>query len=220
MDEFNNICKYDILVVEDDRDLRRILSFNLKASGFNVREAENGKVALEKIKEKRPDCIILDVMMPVMDGLETCKRIKSVDRTKDIPIVFLSAKGETEDKIKGMKFDADDYMVKPFDFKELLARIYLHISKKNTKRCDVERERERSSKEMVVMMSEAMAAPVRELREKLIQLMEGVEGHPELEHLVKECEEQRRRINDVIIEYQKKVNPYIELCEEETEVEV
>jgi len=220
MEDLGNLARYEILVVEDDKDLRRILSFNLKSNGFRVREAENGKVALEMVRERIPDCIVLDVMMPVMDGLETCKRLKSIDRTKNVPIIFLSAKGETEDKIKGMKFDADDYMVKPFDFKELLARIYLHISKNKSKLCEAEREKEKGSKEIIVQISEAISKPLRELRSRFIKLMDGVKGDPELEHVVRECEEQRKKINETLIDFQRQLDPFFEPENEEESVEV
>ena len=131
----------NVLVAEDDKDLRRLLQFDLESGGFKVRLAENGKVALDMIRAKKPDCIILDVMMPVMDGFEACKRLKSINSTRDIPIIFLTARGATEDKVKAMGFEADDYMIKPFDFKELIARINLQISKKEMKSYDVEHAR-------------------------------------------------------------------------------
>ena len=215
MEELANLGRYDILVVEDDKDLRRIISFNLKASGFSVRQAENGKVALEKVHEKKPDCIILDVMMPVMDGLEVCKRLKSLDSTRDIPVIFLSARGATEDKIRGMKFDADDYMVKPFDFKELLARIYLHISKQNVKKHDVESEKDRSVRDTIVQMSEELSEPVKDLRDGLIELMDKVNGYPELEHIVRSCEEHRRMINDIMLKYNRMVDPFFSVDDED-----
>jgi DNA-binding response OmpR family regulator len=215
-----NLGKYDILIAEDDKDLRRILAFNLESHGFSVRQAENGRVALDRVREKRPDCIILDVMMPEMDGLEVCKRLKSLDSTKDIPIVILSARSAVEEKVQGLQLDADDYMAKPFDFNELLARVYLHISKRNVKSVDLERAEAKVSRSVVIKMSESISSPMKKLRENLIELMDQVRGHPELEHLVRTCEEQRRIVNEVFIQFHKEVDPFFELSHDEEETTV
>ncbi len=212
--------KFNILVAEDDKDVARIIRFELENSGFNVRWAENGKIALEMIREKQPDCLILDVMMPVMDGFEVCKRIKSLNRTRNIPIIFLTARGATEDKVKGMGFDPDDYMTKPFDFKELLARINLHISKRDTKRGDVERVEEKIGKEFSMELYEKLSDPVDKLRQDLGLLMKMVHGNPALEEVVMRCEECRRGIRSVYVELIEEFDPFFDVEPEKDTVTV
>ena len=112
-----------ILVVEDDKALMPIISYNLQKSGFIVREAINGDEALLLIKEELPDLAILDWMVPSPSGLEICKILRRKKETSSIPIILLTAKGEEEDRIRGLNSGADDYVTKPFSPAELLARI-------------------------------------------------------------------------------------------------
>lgn len=109
-----------ILIVEDEEPLRRFISRNLSARGFRVFTAGNGLEALAIFEANSPDLIILDVMMPSMDGLETCRRIRQVST---IPIIVLTALGEESDKVKALDQGADDYLTKPFGIEELLARV-------------------------------------------------------------------------------------------------
>jgi DNA-binding response OmpR family regulator len=109
-----------ILVVDDDRNNVKMLGFLLGEEGYEVVTADNGVAALKLIDTAHPDLVILDVMMPQMDGLETCRRIR---QTMDVPILMLSAKGEVTDKVYGLELGADDYMPKPFEPSELLARV-------------------------------------------------------------------------------------------------
>lgn len=109
-----------ILAVDDDRNNLKMLAFLLGEEGYEVITADNGRTALALLDSRHPDLVILDVMMPQMDGLEVCKRIR---QTMDIPIIILSAKGETSDKVLGLELGADDYLPKPFEPSELLARV-------------------------------------------------------------------------------------------------
>ncbi len=110
----------NILVVEDDSDIREMLVFNLVREGYHTEEAENGLVCLEKIKQKKPDLILLDVMMPEMDGLTA---FKEYNRQATIPTIFLTAKGEELDRVVGLELGAEDYVIKPFSIRELMLRI-------------------------------------------------------------------------------------------------
>jgi DNA-binding response OmpR family regulator len=110
-----------ILIVEDNRDLLNLLEINLSDQGYVIHTSENGEDALEKYKNISPDLLILDVMLPRIDGLEVCKRIRKHDRS--LPILMLTAKSEELDKVLGLELGADDYMTKPFSIRELLARI-------------------------------------------------------------------------------------------------
>ncbi|RMD46225.1 MAG: response regulator, partial [Aquificota bacterium] len=112
-----------VYVVEDDEDINELLVYNLKKEGFKVKSFFSGKDALDEIKVKKPDIIILDIMLPDIDGLEVCKILKTDKDRKDIPIIMLTAKSTEIDKIVGLELGADDYITKPFSFRELVARI-------------------------------------------------------------------------------------------------
>ncbi|MFT6805000.1 MAG: two-component system phosphate regulon response regulator PhoB [Glaciecola sp.] len=112
-----------ILLVEDEAPIREMLSFVLEQAGFNVVEAEDFDVALEKVKEPYPDLILLDWMLPGGSGVQLAKKLKQHEFTRDIPVIMLTARGEEDDKIRGLEAGADDYVTKPFSPKELVARI-------------------------------------------------------------------------------------------------
>ena len=111
----------DILVVEDEGDIRELLRFNLEREGFSVLEADDGRKGLELARRHMPCLIILDVMLPGMNGFSLCETIRRTDQK--IGIIILSAKGQEQDKIRGLSIGADDYMTKPFSVSELLARV-------------------------------------------------------------------------------------------------
>jgi diguanylate cyclase (GGDEF)-like protein len=112
-----------ILVVDDDVDIARFVELNLSMEGFEVAVAHDGEVALDMIAQNQPDLVILDLMMPVLDGVEVTKRLRADAMTSALPIIMLTAKGQTVDKVLGLTAGADDYMVKPFDTLELVARV-------------------------------------------------------------------------------------------------
>jgi len=115
--------KSKILVVDDDPDTREILDARLKACGYDVLLASEGFKALEIIRENRPDLILLDVMMPEIDGFTVCKFLKDKEETKDIPVIFLTAKDQLQDVDKGFKSGGDDYVIKPINWERLLPKI-------------------------------------------------------------------------------------------------
>ena len=112
-----------IFVVEDEKPIQELLQYNLEKEGFKVSSSANGEEALETIKEKIPDLILLDWMLPDLSGIKICQYLKQDKTVKDIPVIMLTAKGEEEDKIKGFNIGVEDYMTKPFSFPELLVRI-------------------------------------------------------------------------------------------------
>ena len=114
---------YKILVVDDEEHIRKILKFKLEKHGYAVITAENGEVALQIIRRESPDLVILDLMMPKMDGFEVCKRIRRNFQTAQIPIIMLTAKSDMADKIKGLGGGANDYLIKPYSNEELLLRV-------------------------------------------------------------------------------------------------
>ena len=112
-----------IVVVEDEADIREILEYTLDREGFQVVCAEDGKRGLETTRKNLPDLVLLDLMLPEMDGLEVCRRLKADEETSEVAVVMLTAKGEESDIVLGLGLGADDYVLKPFRPKELVARI-------------------------------------------------------------------------------------------------
>jgi two-component system phosphate regulon response regulator PhoB len=112
-----------ILVVEDERDLLRVITYNLKQAGFDVVGAPDGETALRAVREERFDIVLLDLMLPDISGTEVCRRLKSNPATATIPVVMVTAKGEEIDRIVGFELGADDYVVKPFNPRELILRV-------------------------------------------------------------------------------------------------
>ena len=109
-----------ILIVEDDANIRELLRLYLEREGYTVLEAENGVEGIKKWKSDKPDMLLLDVMMPVMDGWAVCREIRA---ESDVPIIMLTAKGETADRVSGLEMGADDYIVKPLEMPEVIARV-------------------------------------------------------------------------------------------------
>jgi len=113
-----------ILLVDDEPNILEFLELGLQNEGFEVRKAQDGMTAVNLIKDFQPHVVILDVMMPGMDGFEVCQLIKKTD---NVAVIMLTARDEVDDRVKGLTLGADDYMVKPFSFEELLARIYARV---------------------------------------------------------------------------------------------
>lgn len=112
-----------ILLIEDEQMIQELLTFNLTREGYDVKVAGDGKKGLEMVYSERPDLIILDVMLPVLDGYEVCKTIRGNNESAKLPIIMLSARDEVTDKVIGLELGADDYVTKPFSTRELLARV-------------------------------------------------------------------------------------------------
>jgi phosphate regulon transcriptional regulator PhoB len=125
-----------ILVVDDEPDIIELVTYNLKKEGFDVSSALDGAEALARLKKEKFDFIILDLMLPGIPGMEICRIMRSDPRTKNIPIIMLTAKGEEVDKILGLEMGADDYMTKPFSPRELLARVRTVMRRTSGKRED------------------------------------------------------------------------------------
>jgi len=112
-----------IAIVEDEADIREILEYNLSREGFDVESATDGASGLEMIQRSKPELVLLDLMLPDIDGLEVCRQLKGDEATSDIAIIMVSAKGEESDIVLGLGLGADDYIPKPFSRKELVARV-------------------------------------------------------------------------------------------------
>jgi two-component system phosphate regulon response regulator PhoB len=112
-----------ILIVEDEEPIQILLTYNLQAEGFRVRATVNGEDVAHMVNEERPDLIVLDWMLPGISGIEVCRLVRSRPETRDIPVIMLTARGEENERVRGLATGADDYIVKPFSVPELLARI-------------------------------------------------------------------------------------------------
>lgn len=118
-----SVSQPQVLLVEDEPAQREVLAYNLESEGFVVRRAENGEEAMLMVSEAKPDLVILDWMMPLMSGIEVCRQLKTRDETRDIPVIMLSARSEEVDTVRGLETGADDYVVKPYSLRELMARV-------------------------------------------------------------------------------------------------
>jgi two-component system phosphate regulon response regulator PhoB len=112
-----------ILIVEDEEPIQILLTYNLQAEGFRVRASVNGEDVAHLVNEERPDLILLDWMLPGISGIEVCRLLRSRPETREIPVIMLTARGEENERVRGLATGADDYIVKPFSVPELLARI-------------------------------------------------------------------------------------------------
>jgi two-component system, OmpR family, alkaline phosphatase synthesis response regulator PhoP len=154
--------KTKILLVDDEKDIVEFLEYSLLQNGFKVIIAYNGEEALEKISEK-PDLIILDVMMPKMNGYEVCERIRKIDEFKHIPIIFLTAKGSETDEVYGLNIGANDFIQKPISPKKLIARVNSNLRSKESAQSEQSTSREVVSGPLVIN------------REKYTVLLNGVQ---------------------------------------------
>ena len=120
-----------LLVIEDDPDILELIKYNLENEGYKVHTSKNGELGLEQAKTIQPDLVLLDIMLPGMDGLAVCRKLRENPATTHLPIIMLTAKGEENDIVLGLELGADDYMVKPFGIKELKARIRTALRRKD-----------------------------------------------------------------------------------------
>jgi two-component system phosphate regulon response regulator PhoB len=117
------MAKEVILVVDDEEDIRELVELNLSREGYQILPSDTGERALELVRSRKPDLVVLDLMLPGVDGLEVCKRLKADPDTRHIPVIMLTAKGEEADIVAGLELGADDYVTKPFSGKVLAARV-------------------------------------------------------------------------------------------------
>jgi phosphate regulon transcriptional regulator PhoB len=123
--------RHKILVVEDESDIRELLRYNLEQDGFAVEEAADGVEALDRVRRRAPDLMVLDLMLPQMSGLEICRRIRNEPETAKLPIIVVTARGSEVDRVLGLEMGADDYVVKPFSPREVVARVKALLRRAN-----------------------------------------------------------------------------------------
>ncbi|ACI22151.1 response regulator [Thermodesulfovibrio yellowstonii] len=227
-----NNSNQTILIVDDNIDTVELLRKRLKAEGYNTEEAYDGEEALKKVYEVYPDLIILDVMMPKMDGYEVCQRLKTDDRTKFIPIIMLTAKSDVESKVKGFDIGADDYVPKPFDYRELSARVRSLITRKETAEKVIEEEKTESVRKLIDSLSHEIRNPIVSIagftKKVYDNLPPGDPNKPYLMTILQEAERLERLLKEILnlkmiaIGFLENVNPKIAIEEilEELEKEI
>lgn len=178
-----------ILIVDDTQKNIQVLGTILREANYQLNVAQNGEQALASVKRVKPDLILLDIMMPVMDGFETCKALKAEPETADIPIVFLTAKTEAEDIVKGFELGAVDYVTKPFNAAELFVRVESHLTRTRLQR-EVEQqlaEIESIKREQEFFVTSELGSRVERLQQAVeAQSADGIaEGVDSLSELVK-----------------------------------
>jgi two-component system phosphate regulon response regulator PhoB len=130
------VTRKTVLVVEDDEDILELVEYNLGKNGFAVTTVASGEEALQSIRSRLPDLVLLDLMLPGVDGLEICRHLKNDPKTQPIPVVMLTAKGEESDIVTGLELGADDYITKPFSPKVLIARVRTILRRKTRDKVD------------------------------------------------------------------------------------
>ncbi len=191
-----------IMIVDDDPNIALLLELTLKKdSGFEVVKFINGQDALDNIEKEKPDLILLDVMMPGLDGYEVCRRIKSSEKTRYVSVIILSAKRELEDKIKGMSIGADDYIVKPFNPEELLVRVYVQLRMRKLEVELVDKKKLETVLAMSVTMQHEINNPLAGIQGNADLLRDWRDmEESEVDDLVNIIREQTKRINVIMKE--------------------
>lgn len=167
--------KSQILIVDDSPQNIQVLGNTLAKKGYEIFIAQNGIQALKKVESIMPDLILLDVLMPELDGFETCQRLKKSPLTSDIPVIFLTAKTEPEDIIKGFELGAVDYLTKPFNPSELLVRVGTHLELKEGREALIDAHRE--MKELVHILCHDLANPMN----NVISVLDSIGSYNEFE---------------------------------------
>lgn len=132
----DSMAEETVLVVEDEEDIQAIISYNLQKEGFTAVCVGTGEEALQAVKSRLPAIIVLDLMLPGIDGLEVCRRLKASSATRDLPVVIATAKGDEADIVKGLELGADDYVTKPFSPKVLVARVKAVLRRRSAEKQD------------------------------------------------------------------------------------
>lgn len=125
--------KEKVLIIEDEKDILKVLEYNLEKEGFRTLLCRNGEEGLDWARKELPDLILLDLMLPGLDGLEVCRELKREPKTSAIPIIMLTAKAQETDKVAGLELGADDYVTKPFSVRELIARVKVVLRRREEK---------------------------------------------------------------------------------------
>jgi putative two-component system response regulator len=168
-----------VLIVDDNPNNLRVLSGMLEQEGYSVRPALSGEIALRSINAVRPDLVLLDIRMPEMDGYEVCRRLKADPSTREIPVIFISALHEAEDKVNAFRAGGVDYVVKPFQIEEVLARVRMHLElcrarhAMQTAYAGMEAQVQERTRELIQAKEDRFAA-LEQVKETLVQMIEAM----------------------------------------------
>lgn len=191
-----------ILVVDDNPDNVELLAKRLAAAGYRTCEAYDGEEALVRVAEEEPDLVILDVMMPKLDGFEVCRRLKTQEATRGIPVIMLTAKREVPDKIRGLDTGADDYVTKPFNPQELMARVRSLLNLRTIQQKRVTEEKLGALGQMAEGVAHEVRNPMvtiggfaRRIRDRL---SEGDPLRDYAEHIIKEVERLENMVEEIV----------------------
>jgi len=194
--------KEKILIVDDTVDTVELLRKRFQAEGYETAEAFDGEEALIKVAEYRPDLLILDVMMPKLDGISVCRQLRIDPATRHLPILMLTAKSEVPDKVAGLDTGADDYITKPFDYKELAARVRSLLSKKSASAEMAKKEKTRALDQMVDEVSHEVRNPLVAIggfARRVIKHMSADDpNRPYMEIILKNVDTLERMVNELI----------------------
>lgn len=183
----NNLPDHVILVIDDDCSCLEIVSGFLEESHFSILIAEDGESGLKRAEYAGPDLILLDIMMPGIDGYETCRRLKEMERTRDIPVIFMTALTDTEHKVRGFAAGAVDYVIKPVQREEVMARVGVHLRIRDLT------TRLRKANELLELRIQERTAELRDNNEKLaLELAERNRAEEALSRLNEELEQRVR----------------------------
>jgi DNA-binding response OmpR family regulator/DNA-binding CsgD family transcriptional regulator len=200
--------KHDILVVDDTLENLQLLVKMLSDEGYNVRPAPSGGRAIVAVQERMPDLILLDIMMPDMDGYEVCQHLKADKRTRDVPVIFISALNELFDKIRAFSIGGVDYITKPFQAEDVLARVKTHLTicqlqQELQEKNEILRETNQSLEEKVQHRTAELAEANETLRAEIEQRIQYQEDKDRLFRVVSQQSEQLRNLTKWLIETQK-----------------
>ncbi len=193
-----------ILIVDDNPLNLKMLDIILRNENYKTFKAENGFKAMELAKNEMPDLIFLDIMMPEIDGYEVCRKLKSDPKTEEIPIIFLTSKTDTEGIVKGFELGAADYVTRPFNRVELLARLRTHLALKKSRDRVIELERRNSILAMITTTNHEINQPLTVLKGNLFLLKESLPADkltPDQKKYFKKLETAIERIQDILIKY-------------------
>jgi DNA-binding response OmpR family regulator len=190
--------KPKVLIIEDDEALVEFMKRLLETNGYEVDFSYNGATGITKVNQYDPDIILLDIMMEVLDGYKVAQHLKSNDETKFIPIIMVTAKSESIDKIRGIKCGVDDYIVKPFNTKELLERIKSLLSKKKNYEDFTEEEKMKTLKDVVGSVNHEINNPLTSIIMAIDSLLIKYKDDNYIKEKLNIIEENSMRIKDII----------------------
>jgi len=196
------VTKERILIVDDTMDTVELLRKRFRAEGYDTDEAYDGEAALVKVAEYRPDLVILDVMMPKLDGISVCRQLRIDPATRHLPVLMLTAKSEVPDKVEGLDTGADDYITKPFDYKELSARVRSLLSKKIASAELAKKEKTQALDQMVDEVSHEVRNPLVSIggfaRRVIKHMAADDPNRPYMEIILKNVATLERMVNELI----------------------